>query len=239
MAWATTSRGASSARGSIVRHEAVAVLVAEVGPLAADRLADEVPARAGDVEHGRVELHELHVAQLGPGAVGGGHAVAGGDGRVGRLAVDHAARRRWPGSVCLAQTSSLPRRGRQTSAPTQRPSWVSRSRVKVSSQSGDVRRPAGAVDDGPHHLVAGGVAQGVDDPAVAVAALAVRASWPSSWSNCVPQPIRSLICCGRLADDHLDDVAVAQARRRRSACPRCGSRSGPRATSTPAMPPWA
>ena len=90
MAWATTSRGASSARGSTVEHEAVAVLVAQVRPFAADRLADQEAARAGDVEHRRVELHELHVAQLGPGAVGRGHAVAGGDRRVGRLAVDHA-----------------------------------------------------------------------------------------------------------------------------------------------------
>ena len=90
MAWATTSRGASSARGSYVGHEAVAVLVAQVRPFAAHRLADQEAARAGDVEHRRVELHELHVAQLGAGAVGGGHAVAGGDGRIGRLAVDHA-----------------------------------------------------------------------------------------------------------------------------------------------------
>src|SRR5262249_58513973 len=52
--------------------------------------ADEEAAGAGQVEHGGVELHELHVAQLGPGAVGGGHAVAGGHRRVGRLAVDHA-----------------------------------------------------------------------------------------------------------------------------------------------------
>ena len=37
-----------------------------------------------------MELHELHVAQLGPGAVGGRHAVAGGHRRIGRLAVDHA-----------------------------------------------------------------------------------------------------------------------------------------------------
>ena len=39
----------------------------------------------------------------------------------------------------------------------------------------------------------------------------VRASWPSSSSNCVPQRISSSICAGRLADDQLDDGAVAQA----------------------------
>ena len=53
MAWATTSRGASSARGSTVEHEALAVLVAQIGPFAAHRLADQGSARAGDVEDGR------------------------------------------------------------------------------------------------------------------------------------------------------------------------------------------
>ena len=37
--------------------------------------------------------------------------------------------------VCLAQISSRLRRRRYTTAPTQAPSWVSRSRVKVRSQS--------------------------------------------------------------------------------------------------------
>ena len=37
-----------------------------------------------------MELHELHVAQLGPGAIGGRHAVAGGHGGIGRFAIDHA-----------------------------------------------------------------------------------------------------------------------------------------------------
>ena len=35
-----------------------------------------------------MELHELHVAQLGAGAVGDRVAVAGGDGGVGRFAID-------------------------------------------------------------------------------------------------------------------------------------------------------
>ena len=56
--------------------------------------------------------------------------------------------------------------------------------VKVRSQMRDVRRCLGAFDDGPHDLEAGGVAEGVDDAAMAVAALA----WPAavSSSNFVP-----------------------------------------------------
>ena len=104
----------------VVGHEALAVLVAQVRPFAADRLADEVAARAGDVEHGRVELHELHVAQLGPGAVGGRHAVAGGDGRVGRLAVDHAAAAARRGSSAWPRSAALPRAAAGRPAPRRR-----------------------------------------------------------------------------------------------------------------------
>ena len=39
----------------------------------------------------------------------------------------------------------------------------------------------------------------------------VRASWPSSSSKCVPQSDQVVDLAGRLADHHLDDVAVAQA----------------------------
>ena len=91
MACETTSRGASSCRGSSVEHEPLAVHVPQVRPLAADGLADQGPGRPGDVQDRRVELHELHVPQFGPGPPGGGHAVAGRDRRVGRLAVDHPA----------------------------------------------------------------------------------------------------------------------------------------------------
>ena len=103
----------------------------------------EEAGRAGDVEHGRVELHELHVAQLGPGAVGGGHAVAGGDRRVGRLAVDHARSRRTARIVCLAQTSSVPAPGRQTTAPTHAPVVGQQVEGEGVVPEGDVRRRCG------------------------------------------------------------------------------------------------
>ena len=72
-------------------HEPLAVHVAKIRALAANGFADEVARRTGDVEHRRVELHELHVAEFGAGPRRRGHAVAGRDRRVRRLAVDHPA----------------------------------------------------------------------------------------------------------------------------------------------------
>ena len=54
----------------VVGHEAVAVAIDQLGPFAAHRLGDQVAAAAGDVQHRGMELHELHVAQFGPGAIG-------------------------------------------------------------------------------------------------------------------------------------------------------------------------
>ncbi len=107
--------------GVVVGHEPVAVAVAEVGPLAAEGLGQQVPRRAGDVEHRRVELHELHVAQLGPRAEGQGVAVAGGDRRVGRLAIElpRAPGRQHdgPGPDQASARGGGPRRGRRGSGP--------------------------------------------------------------------------------------------------------------------------
>ena len=142
MAWATTSRGASSARGSSAEHEALAVLVAQVGPFAADRLADEVAAGAGDVEHRGMELHELHVAQLGAGAIGRGHAVAGRHRRVGRLAVDHAGAAAGQDGLLGPDQQLAVRR-----PPHQRADAAALVRQQVDREGvvpdGDVRRLAG------------------------------------------------------------------------------------------------
>ena len=59
---------------------------------------------------------------------------------------------------------------------------------------------------GPHHLPAGGVAQGVDDAAVAVAAL--HADFGVELGAVADQFVD---VAGRLAHHHLDHVAVAQA----------------------------
>ena len=83
------ARGQLAAR-IVVGHEAVAVAIDQPGPFAAGGLADQAAAAAGDVEHRGMELHELHVAQLGPGAIGDGHAVAGGHLGIGRFAIELA-----------------------------------------------------------------------------------------------------------------------------------------------------
>ncbi len=70
------------------RHEALAGGVAQQGALAAQRLGDQRRRRAAGGEAGRMELDELEVADGGAGAVGHGHAVAGGHLGVGRARVD-------------------------------------------------------------------------------------------------------------------------------------------------------
>ena len=83
------ARGQFAAR-IVVGHEAVAVAIDQPGAFAARGLADQVPAAAGDVQHRGMELHELHVAQFGAGAIGHGHAVAGGHFGIGRFAIELA-----------------------------------------------------------------------------------------------------------------------------------------------------
>ena len=85
--------GHDVARGEVaqrmeVLHERPPGQVAQDGTFAADRLGDEGAAAIGRLQRRRVELHHLHVADLGARAVGHGDAVAGGDVRVGRKLVD-------------------------------------------------------------------------------------------------------------------------------------------------------
>ncbi len=62
--------------GVVVLHIPRALGVAEQPPLAAHALCDEQPAHAGRPNHpGRMELHHLHVDQLGPGIVTEDNAV--------------------------------------------------------------------------------------------------------------------------------------------------------------------
>ena len=74
----------------IVKHEAVAVAIDEVGAFAADGFGDEGAAGAGDIERRGVELDHLHVAERGTRAVGHGVAVGGGDFWVGGFAIELA-----------------------------------------------------------------------------------------------------------------------------------------------------
>ena len=81
------ARGQLAAR-IVLGHEAMAVAIDQPGPFAAHRLGDQAAAAAGDVQHGGMELHELHVAQFGAGAIGDRQAVAGGHRGIGRFAID-------------------------------------------------------------------------------------------------------------------------------------------------------
>ena len=78
------------ALGVDARHEALAGGVAQQGALAAQRLGDQRRRRGVGGEAGGMELHELEVADRGAGAIGHGHAVAGGDLGVGGARVDLA-----------------------------------------------------------------------------------------------------------------------------------------------------
>ena len=109
----------------------------------------------------------------------------------------------------------------------------------MSSQSVTFGGLPGAVDDGPHHLEAGGVAQGVDDAAMAVAALARQGELAVLLVELRAPANQVVDLLRRLADDHLDDVAVAQARRRPSSVSSMWFSKRSSGDSTPAMPPWA
>ena len=56
----------------IVEHETMAVSVDQMCAFAAHGFGNQVPAAAGDVQHGRMELHELQVANFGAGTVSDG-----------------------------------------------------------------------------------------------------------------------------------------------------------------------
>ena len=63
----------------------------EQAAFAAHRLGDQEDGRAGQTQRRRVELDELHVHDLGAGAIAQRDAVGRGDGRVGADAVELAA----------------------------------------------------------------------------------------------------------------------------------------------------
>ena len=74
----------------ILLHEPHAVAVHQHGPLAPQRLGDQRPRRPGDIQRRRVKLHELHVPQDRPGAVGHPQPVRRRHFRIGRLAIQPA-----------------------------------------------------------------------------------------------------------------------------------------------------
>ena len=201
-------------QGVIIGHEPQAGPIAEIGPLAPERLGQEVAGRAGDVEHRRVELHEFHVAELGPGAVGQRVAVGGGDRRVRGFAVEvpRPAGREDDGARPDQRRAPAPVPDQGAPASSLVREQVDREAVLPDPGIGP---GAGLLDHGAHHLAAGGVAQGVDDPGVRVPPferqrdLAVHLIEVRPPLDQLGDPPR------RLADDHGDDLGVAEPLARR------------------------
>ena len=74
----------------VALHEALAVVVAQVGAFAAEGLGEQEAGRAGQGQGGGMELVELHVGEFRIRTSGEGDAVAGGYGGVGGVRVDLA-----------------------------------------------------------------------------------------------------------------------------------------------------
>ncbi len=160
------------------QHEADPVRVHQVRALAPYRLGDQrllaLGARAQE-EHGRVELDELQVGDLGPGAQREGHAVAGRDRRVGGGGEDlaHAAGGEdHRGGVDGADAVVLPLVHDVQGHPGRTARRV-RQEVQDEGVLDGVHAPvAYRLDQGAGDLGAGRVPARVGDPAAVVAALA-------------------------------------------------------------------
>lgn len=178
MPLATMSRGASSASSSPAEHEAHAVRVDQVGALAAYRLRHQwllaLRVRAEE-QHGRVELHEFEVGDLGARAQCEGHAVARRDRGIGGRGEDlaHAAGGEDHGgcvhgshAVVLALSHDV--QGHTRGAAVGVRQEVQDERVLHRAQATRAYR----LDERPGDLGAGRVAARVRDAAAVVAALA-------------------------------------------------------------------
>ena len=159
-------------------HEPVALEVDEEGAFATDRLGDEWLLAAGvgaEVHDRRVELHELQVAQGGPGPQGEGHAVAGRHRGVGglreHLAETTGGEHHGP-AVDRADAVADPLadhvQGHPRDAPVLGEQQVDREGVLDHL---DLGRSLDRGDQGPLDLGPGGVAAGVRDPVAVMAAL--------------------------------------------------------------------
>ncbi len=196
----------------VARHEAVAALVAQVGALAAQRLGDEEHRLlALEREPGRMELHELEVADGGAGPVGHGDAVAGGHRRVRRAAVHLAGaarredrhHRHVEGELAVVGAE---RQGADAAAVHRQ--QVDDELVLVELHAA---ADAGRLGQGARDLAAGGVAAGVQHARDRVRALpaqhdlAVDAVEVGAHLEELAHPVRALV------HEHLDGLLVAEA----------------------------
>ena len=111
--------------------------------------------------------------------------------------------------------------------------------MNVFSQVSTFGKLCDSLDHGPHHFLAGGVAQGMDDAVVAVPPFAAQRQLPASSSKCAPQCDQLANPLRRFADDHLDDSPDRTSRRRRASVSATWFSKRSSGSSTPAMPPWA
>ena len=193
----------------VVGHEAVAVAIDEPGPRPANRLGDQIAARAGDVEHSGMELHELHVAQLGAGAIGDRQAVAGGHLRVRRFAV-HLPDAAGAEDRLLRPDERLAVDG----VPDERPAAMPVVRQEIERERVgpglDVREPLGPGDHRPHHFLAGCVAQGMNDAMMAVSPFAAQRERAGFEIEMRAPADQLMDAVGRFADHHFDDRRIAK-----------------------------
>ena len=160
-------------------HEAVSLEVDEERALTTHRLGDQrlLAARVGsEVHHGRVELHELQVAQHRAGAQRDRHAIAGRHRGVRGLREDlteaaagqhHRAASDRPDTVALALAHHV--QGHPGDATVVGEEQVDGERVLDHV---DLGRVLGRRDQGPLDLRPGRVTARVRDPVAVVAALA-------------------------------------------------------------------
>src|SRR4030095_4262096 len=118
-----------------------------------------------------MKLHEFHVAQLGARAPGRRHAVAGGHWWVRCFAVDHARAARGQDHLLgpdeLLALLAPAHEGADATAVMRE--QIEREGVIPKLEMARLPRLG---NDGPHDLEAGGVAKGMHDAAMAVAAFA-------------------------------------------------------------------
>ena len=157
-----------------------------------------------------MELHELHVTQLAPRAPGQRHAIADSPLRIGRLPKE------LPGTASGEDRAPGPdERLPMRAVPHQGPPAGPLVREQIDGERAgpqrDVIEPPHPFDDRPHHLPAGGVAEGVNDPVVAVPPLSAQLEQAvtlvefRSPGDQLGDPLR------RLADDRIDDRVMAKA----------------------------